>query len=201
MKAILRRPAFRYGIWVLTGVIYLVPLLVVNGAVDYFLKIEGVQGESSSDAKHKEWIDISSFSFGVSNPALNSGATRTNGIPKFADVMVSKWIDKSTPILMESVCKGKVFPKVEIDVVSSELGTAIEKHMTYKLQDVLVSSFQTGRAPGQGGTSAGMTNEWPQESISLNFTKIEVSYSTVDAATGLVLFETNSSCTVPTSTP
>ncbi|MBK8427520.1 MAG: type VI secretion system tube protein Hcp [Lewinellaceae bacterium] len=30
-------------------------------AVDYFLKIEGIDGESTDD-KHKQWIDIDSYS-------------------------------------------------------------------------------------------------------------------------------------------
>ncbi len=32
-------------------------------AVDYFLKIDGIAGESTDD-KHKEWIDVLSFSWG-----------------------------------------------------------------------------------------------------------------------------------------
>ena len=46
----------------------------MNGAVDMFLKIEGIEGESQDNA-HKDKIDIVSWSWGMSN----SGSTHGGG--------------------------------------------------------------------------------------------------------------------------
>ena len=50
------------------------PDLAQGAAVDYFLKIEGVDGESN-DSKHKNEIEILSFSWG----ATNTGTTAHGG--------------------------------------------------------------------------------------------------------------------------
>lgn len=193
MKQLMRRPGFRVVLWVLVAALYLVPLIVVNGAVDYFLKIEGVPGESA-DTDHKDWIDVSSFQWGVTRPVTGAGGARTNGPPVFKEVTVSKWVDKSSPVLMLGVCEGKVYPKVELDVVDRANGTATDRQMTYTLSNVLVTATQPE------GASTG-SDARPTESISLNFTKIEMKYRTVDVASGTVTFTTNVTCDVPDAAP
>ena len=41
-------------------------------AVDYFLKFDGIDGESA-DAKHKDEIDVESWSWGKTTPARLGG--------------------------------------------------------------------------------------------------------------------------------
>ncbi len=180
----------KVGLWAVIGAVYLTPLLMVRGAADYFLKIGDIKGESV-DQDHKEWIELSSFSFGVSNSITGAGSTRSVGPTRFEDVAVSKWIDKSSPILMLSTCEGRVFPKVEIEMRDTQDGTPTARYLKYELSDVLVSSVQSG---GDAGPV-------PTESISLNFTKIEMSYSVVDRATGETNFTTNVTCNVDGTIP
>ncbi len=40
-------------------------------AVDMFLKIDGIPGEST-DSKHKDWIEVLSYSFGASQPSAGA---------------------------------------------------------------------------------------------------------------------------------
>ena len=129
-------------------------------AVDYFLKLEGVDGEST-DSKHKGWIDVESYSFGVSSTA--SGAGGGAGKAKFGDFTFAKTIDKSSPVLMLEAATGKHFKSAEIVLVRS--GTEIIK---WKLTDVLISSYQNSGA-----------SDAPMEQISLNFAKIEVEYGSL----------------------
>jgi type VI secretion system secreted protein Hcp len=45
-------------------------------ALDMFCKIDGIDGESTDDA-HADWIELLSYSHGVSQPV--SGASRSGG--------------------------------------------------------------------------------------------------------------------------
>ena len=69
-------------------------------AVDMFMKVEGVDGESTDDA-HDKWIEILSYSHGVSQPVSGVSATggRTGGRADFQDFTIVKTIDNATPDL------------------------------------------------------------------------------------------------------
>lgn len=145
-------------------------------AFDAFLKISSVPGESTDD-KHSEWIEILSFSFGVSQPATVShssggavGAERAN----LQDFVVTKATDKASPKLFKSCCSGE-----HLDEVTLELCRATgdkQKYMQYKMKDVLVSSYQPGGSSG--------SETLPIESVSFNFGKIEIVYTETDHGTG-----------------
>ena len=66
-------------------------------AVDMFLKLDGIDGEST-DAQHQDWIEVSSFSWGVSNSIAGSG-TGGGGAGKasFQDLHFEQLFDKSSP--------------------------------------------------------------------------------------------------------
>jgi type VI secretion system secreted protein Hcp len=169
--------------------IYMLPLIITNGIAAAFLKFDGIDGECK-DKDHKEWIEINSLNFGAAREITGAGSTRSAGPAKFKDISVSKWIDKSSPILMQSVCAGRVFPKVEIDVTAASYDQTSSNttYITYTLENVLISSFNNGS--GSSGESI------PVDQFSLNFTKIEIDYSSVDDSTGEASFSTNVSCIV-----
>lgn len=186
MRTLFNLPAVRRSLVVLLAVLYLLPLVMVKGAVDMFLKIEGVDGESK-DSDHKDWIEVTSFEHGVTKPASGTGSGRTSGVTSFQELKVAKWIDKSSPILMRSVCDGRVFPKVELDVKREGLSDPTHvTYMTYTLNDCLVTSSHLSQSPGAVA---------PTEAITLNFTAIGFSYTELDGA-GALVFSTNVTCTV-----
>jgi type VI secretion system secreted protein Hcp len=77
-----------------------------------YIKFAGVDGEAQ-DKDHKGWSDILSFNQGVHQPGGGAtGPTRRRGDVVLDDVTVVKELDKASPKLAESVCKGKVYPKV-----------------------------------------------------------------------------------------
>ena len=133
--------------------------------VDFFLKIDGVDGESP-DSKHKGEIEITSFSWGAQQTGSaayggGGGAGRVN----FADFHFTKRFDKASPVLMENCASGKHIPSAMF--VARKAGGKQEEYLKIKFSDVLISSYQT---------SGNQHDIIPTDSISLNFSKIETEY-------------------------
>jgi type VI secretion system secreted protein Hcp len=75
-------------------------------AVDIFLKINGVDGESGDD-KHKKEIDVLAWSWGLSNSgSAHVGGGAGSGKVNVQDLSVTKWVDASTPKLVLACCNG-----------------------------------------------------------------------------------------------
>ena len=69
-------------------------------AVDVFLKLADVKGESKDD-KHKDEIEVLSWSWGISNPVdARAGAGKGAGKANFNDLSFMHSVDRSSPVLM-----------------------------------------------------------------------------------------------------
>ncbi len=135
-------------------------------AVDFFLKIEGIDGEST-DAKHKNEIDLESWSFGASNSGTMAHAGGGGaGKVKFDDFHFAMKVNKSSPKLMLACANGEHIKKAVL--TCRKAGKDQQEYLKFTFSDCLVSSFQ------QGGSSHG--DIVPQDQISLNFAKIEQEY-------------------------
>lgn len=136
---------------------------------DMFLKVEGIDGEST-DGKHEKWIELISYSHGVSQPATGVSGTggRTGGRADFSDFVVSKEIDNSTPDLNVKCAKGEHIPKVEVELC---LATG-DKHtyMKYTIEDCIVTSI----APSGG------TGTKPTEVVTFAYGTIKWEYTPID---------------------
>ena len=136
-------------------------------AVDYFLKIEGVEGESTDD-RHKGEIQIESFSWGASQPGIGqmgSGGGGGAGKVSVHDISITKSVDKASPVLMVSSATGVHFPRAVLTVRKSGDNNQAE-YFKVTLSDVLISSYQVGGDQGS----------LPADTFSLNFSKIEFEY-------------------------
>jgi type VI secretion system secreted protein Hcp len=147
-------------------------------AFDAFMKIDGIPGESTDD-KHKDWIEILSYSSGVSqhsgSASRSDAGAAAGGRAEFQDFSITKKIDKASPKLFLFCANGK-----HIKDVTFELCRATgdkQKYMEYKLSDVIVSSARPSGSP-QGG------EEVPVEEVSLNWGKLEITYTETDHKTG-----------------
>ncbi|MGI0077521.1 MAG: Hcp family type VI secretion system effector, partial [Nitrosopumilaceae archaeon] len=109
------------------------------GAVDIFIKIDGVEGESK-DKTHGKEIDILSLSWSSAMQSLR--AEGGAGKASVEDFSVTKYIDKSTPKLFESLATGKHIEEAML-VVRSAGGNPVE-YLKYTLRDIMVSSYSTG---------------------------------------------------------
>jgi type VI secretion system secreted protein Hcp len=133
-------------------------------AMDFFLHIDGVPGESK-DAKHQDWLDVFAWSWGESHSAIASPAGGGAGKANFQDVTVTTPISKASPALFLACAAGKHFKQAKL--TGRHRGGAPDDFLTWTFSDVLVTSFQTGASEGQ---------DTIVENVSLNFSKVAVSY-------------------------
>jgi len=132
---------------------------------DYFFKFDGIKGEST-DAKHKDEIDVESWSWGETlqtGPAGGGGG----GAGKVAmqDFHFVMKLNKATPSLMRACATGQHIKLATL--TGRKAGKDQQEYLTIKFTDVLVSSYQTGGSEG---------GDAPIDAVSLNFAKIEVEY-------------------------
>ena len=141
-------------------------------AVDYFLKIDGIEGESLDD-KHKGEIEIESFSWALTQTgtSASAGGGAGGGKAQFQDVSFVTVISKASPQLLLGCASGKHF-KSGVLTVRNSGGNQIEFYKL-TLEDVLISSYHQGSSQAQGSNQGDM----PVDQFSLNFSKIEVVYS------------------------
>src|SRR4051812_43067011 len=133
-------------------------------AVDMFLKLDGIKGESL-DSKHKDEIHIESFSWGMSQTgAHGSGGGGGAGKVAVHDISVTKFVDKSSPELMLHCANGKHIKDGLITV--RKAGEHPVEYLKIKLSDILISGVQNS---GHGGDQL-------SENLSLNFAKFNVEY-------------------------
>ena len=135
-------------------------------AVDYFLKIDGIAGESQ-DSKHKDEIELQSWSWGEANSGSHAvGAGGGAGKVQMQDFHFVMTENKASPILMLACAGGDHIKKAQL--TCRKAGKDQQEFLVIKFSDLLVSSFQTG------GSAHG--DIVPTNQISLNFSKIEYEY-------------------------
>ena len=135
-------------------------------AADYYLKLDGIDGESQ-DSKHKGEIDIESFSWGVTQ--AGDASTRGGGgagKASYQDIHFVTKISKASPKLMLACATGQHIKKAVL--TCRKAGGQQEIFMSVVLSDILVSSYQTG--------GSGQSDIVPTDQLSLNFAKIEFEY-------------------------
>jgi type VI secretion system secreted protein Hcp len=137
-----------------------------HAASDFLLVLDGIPGEST-DEQHPRSIEIFSFSLGAANSGTIGGTGGGTGKVSFSDLSLMKALDKASPLLYLQCAQGKHIPTATLYVRKTG-GDKVQEYYVIKLTDVLISSVQTSGANGGGQ---------PTESLSLNFAKIEFSYS------------------------
>jgi type VI secretion system secreted protein Hcp len=134
-------------------------------AVDYFLKIKGVEGDATADG-HANEIQVESWSWGESNSgSAGAGPGQGTGKVSMQDFHFVMKANKATPKLFLACATGDHFG--EATLACRKAGQKQQDYMTIKMSDVLVSSYQTGGSHG---------DVLPVDQISLNFAKIEMEY-------------------------
>jgi type VI secretion system secreted protein Hcp len=132
---------------------------------DYFLKIDGIDGESY-DSKHAKDIEILSFSWGETNTGSHAaGGGGGSGKVSMQDMHFTMHANKASPKLMLACASGEHIKKAVL--VCRKAGKDQQEYFWIKMSDLIVSSYQTG---GSGGSVN------PTDQFSLNFSKIEFDY-------------------------
>jgi type VI secretion system secreted protein Hcp len=130
------------------------------GSSDIFLKIDGIDGEST-DSKHAGEIEISSFSWGV--VADPKGPLQ--------ELSVASSVSKASPKLMLACASGSQFKKAVLNVRNS--GDFPQDYYRLTLEGVRISSYNSSGSSGSGAV--------PTDQFSMNYTRIGFSYSPQNA--------------------
>lgn len=151
-------------------------------AVDYFLKLDGIDGESQDD-KHKNWIQLLSWSWGGTQTSSVSGTGGSGaGKVNLQDISIATQMDKATPKLFKSMLLGTHTPNGHIECVKA--GADNKPYLKIDLKEVFVSSLQTGGSMGE---------ETPIVNLSFTYNEIKIDYYQQDekgnvASTGAVTY-------------
>jgi len=138
-------------------------------AVDAFLKIDGIKGEST-DKKFKDQIEILSYSHGLSMPTTGTASSvggGTSGRCDHQNFSIVKELDLASPLLAQKCCEGLHIKEVVLTLCRA--GGEKLPFMEYKMTNVIVAGVQ----PGGSSQGEGV----PQEEVSFNYGKIEWTYT------------------------
>lgn len=136
-------------------------------AVDYFLKIDGIEGESNA-LKHKGEIQLDSWSFGgTQTGGGNIGGGRERGQFSAQDFHFATKLSKASPRLFQACAMGQQLKAATL--VARRTGEGQQEYYKITFSDCLVSSFQQGGAAG--------SDFIPTDQASLSFGKIEIEYT------------------------
>ena len=133
-------------------------------ATDIFLKIGTIKGESS-DEKHKDEIEVLSWSWGVmQSGSMDFGSGGGTGKANFGDLSIMHHLDKASPALMAACATGEHIK--DATLVQRKAGKGQQEFLIVKMTDVIITSV----APGASGSDA------PGESIAMQASKYELEY-------------------------
>jgi len=135
-------------------------------ALDMFIKMDSIKGESQDD-KHKDEIDVLSWSWGLERPAATpsggGGGTRKVSVH---DLAITKRTDIATPQLMLACANGKHIKEALLTVRKPDPNRF--EFVRIKMNDVMVRSLST--------TTSDSSDDSITENVALNFSKVQVDY-------------------------
>ena len=135
-------------------------------AVDMFIKIGDIKGESK-DKKHGKEIDVLAWSWGVTNSGnAQIGGGAGAGKVNVQDLSFTKYVDSASCPLLLAASNGKHYPEALLTV--RKAGEKPVEYLKIKMQEVLITSVSTGGSGGEDRLT---------ENVSLNFCKVFVDYT------------------------
>lgn len=135
-----------------------------------YMKYGSIKGPVTTEG-FKDWIELESFQWGVARAvgtAARGAYSREHSEPTISEIVVTKRSDVASPKLLLDSVAGKLDNKVEIKFTTTTKGK-VETYLTFKLENTGISSY-----------SASSGGDMPNESLSLNFTKITETFTAFD---------------------
>jgi type VI secretion system secreted protein Hcp len=134
-----------------------------RAAYDAFLKLGDIKGEST-DAQHRDWIEIESYQFSEVQSSVGSATGGAGaGKVRFSPFQIRKLVDRASPKLNEAAGSGRHFQDATVEV--RKAGGGPQEFLVIKLKDCYITGYQMSG----GGTA-------PTESFVLNYAKMEIEY-------------------------
>jgi type VI secretion system secreted protein Hcp len=138
------------------------------------MQIKGVSGTSLVTG-YAGAIELMSYSHGLAMQVTGdvSDTERTSGKSRHQDFHVTKYMDKSSPLLNQKLCQAANLGDVTITVGRND-NNAVLPLIVYTLKNAVLSSVSVG---GGGGDK-------PVESVSINYSGIKWDYTAQKEAGG-----------------
>jgi len=134
-------------------------------ATDIFAKIGDIKGESL-DSKHKDEIEVLSWSWGVQQTGtMAHGGGGGEGKASFNDFNFTHHVDKASPVLLKACATGDHIKEATITV--RKAGKGQQEFLLIKFNDVIITSVN----PSGSGDSAATA-----ESVALQSSKVDLEY-------------------------
>jgi len=135
-------------------------------AVDMFLKIDDIKGESR-DSKHAGEIDVLAWSWGLSQSGTtHSGGGGGAGKVNVQDLSITKYVDKGSTTLIKACCNGKHFKEATLTV--RKAGEKPLEYLKITLKEIIIANVSTGGSGGEDRLT---------ENITLNFAEFKTEYT------------------------
>lgn len=134
-----------------------------------YFQMDGIQGDATQE-QHVKWMDIQTMHWNVSrnvNTLAGAAANREASEPAVSEVTLTKISDSSTTKLFQEACTGTKGKTAKIDLVSTSNPGNV--YIQYILTNAIVASY-----------TVGSSGDRPTESITLNFTKMDITYTPYD---------------------
>ncbi|MFI5043902.1 MAG: Hcp family type VI secretion system effector [Acidimicrobiales bacterium] len=133
----------------------------------WFLNLDGFAGESTA-VDHKGEIDVLSYAWGVANAGADSmGGGHVAGKASISDLNVTMQMSTASPKLFLACATGQhIKTATLVGVRNTGKGKGAEM-LKVTMEDILITSV----ADSAGADVA------PTESMSLNFAKVEITYT------------------------
>jgi type VI secretion system secreted protein Hcp len=133
-------------------------------ATDIFAKIGDIKGESL-DSKHKDEIEVLSWSWGVQQSGtMAHGGGGGEGKASFNDFNFTHHVDKASPVLLKACATGEHIKEATITV--RKAGKGQQEYLIIKMNDVIITSVNPS---GSDGASTA-------ESVAMQFSKVDLEY-------------------------
>jgi type VI secretion system secreted protein Hcp len=135
-----------------------------------YLRIEGVQGGAAARG-YEGWIEVTGLEWGVSNPSATDLASRTAGQADLSPIVITKPLDKATPVLAQACAAGRHYREAQLVFFTAGATTPSG---SVNLNDVTIMETIVS-----GGQAAAL-----DETLALSFSRIEWTFLDIDPATG-----------------
>ncbi len=138
-------------------------------AIDAYLKIEGINGESE-DERHKQWIEVSNVLYAVHQPraeVLSTAGGHTNGRAELYPINFKKLADMSSPVLLQTCAAGKTIPKAVFEFMRADGAGKPVPYFKIEIENLLIANITPDS--GDGGVIS--------ERVQLAYAKIKWSYT------------------------
>lgn len=135
-------------------------------AVDMFMKLDGIDGESK-DSAHAGEIDVLAWSWGLmSSGTSDLGGGGGQGKVNVQDLSFTHRHDKASPNLMLYCCDSKPIPEALL-TIRKPGGEKLE-FLKITMTDVIITSVNSGGSNGENDMT---------ENVTLDFAKVKQEYT------------------------